>query len=290
MSVFARVLVGLDLVEDTTNLILTRASQLADADAIEALHVCDHLHHHHEDYNTGQFADSEDLDAAIKREAALRLTRACKPFGINKQTVLGGHATEVIHTQAEQKADLVVIGTHGRHGLRLLLGSTANAVLNGTPCNVLAVRVTKGEESTPSPYQRILVAVDLSDESRQLLDHAKRVAEACGAAINVCHVFKPVHHSYLKGQAWSDKVQAMDTEAKQQTLERLHELGNDYDVATDALFLQEGQPADEIHKLAKQRWADLVVVGTHGKLSGSTANAVLHGAECDALSVRIQRA
>jgi len=38
-------------------------------------------------------------------------------------------------------ADLIVVGSHGRHGLSLLLGSTANAVLHGAPCDVLAVRI-----------------------------------------------------------------------------------------------------------------------------------------------------
>lgn len=41
----------------------------------------------------------------------------------------------------EQKADLIVIGSHGRHGLGRLLGSTANGVLQGAPCDVLAVRI-----------------------------------------------------------------------------------------------------------------------------------------------------
>ena len=35
----------------------------------------------------------------------------------------------------------LVVGSHGRHGLALLLGSTANAVLHGAPCDVLAVRI-----------------------------------------------------------------------------------------------------------------------------------------------------
>jgi universal stress protein A len=40
--------------------------------------------------------------------------------------------------------DLIVIGSHGREGIQRLLGSTANAVLHGAPCDVLAVRI-KGE-------------------------------------------------------------------------------------------------------------------------------------------------
>jgi universal stress protein A len=41
----------------------------------------------------------------------------------------------------ESNADLIVLGTHGRSGIRLLLGSTANAVLHGAKQDVLAVRI-----------------------------------------------------------------------------------------------------------------------------------------------------
>ena len=55
--------------------------------------------------------------------------------------VFGRPETE-IHLLAEQiEADLIVVGSHGRHGLALLLGSTSTGVLHGSPCDVLAVRV-----------------------------------------------------------------------------------------------------------------------------------------------------
>lgn len=40
---------------------------------------------------------------------------------------------------------MIVVGSHGRHGLALLLGSTANDVLHGAPCDVLAVSLKKPE-------------------------------------------------------------------------------------------------------------------------------------------------
>ena len=43
----------------------------------------------------------------------------------------------------DKRFDLIVVGSHGRHGLALLLGSTANDVLHGAPCDVLAVRLQK---------------------------------------------------------------------------------------------------------------------------------------------------
>ena len=57
-----------------------------------------------------------------------------------------GNPGREIRTAAEElSADLVVVGTHGRHGLGLLLGSTANAVLHGAQTDVLAVRVASAE-------------------------------------------------------------------------------------------------------------------------------------------------
>jgi universal stress protein A len=56
--------------------------------------------------------------------------------------VVSGHTESEIHRIAkEQQVDLIVVGSHGRHGLALLLGSTANGVLHGAKCDVLAVRV-----------------------------------------------------------------------------------------------------------------------------------------------------
>jgi universal stress protein A len=58
-----------------------------------------------------------------------------------------GQPRQEIHQLAkEHHVDLIVVGSHGRHGLSLLLGSTANDVLHGAPCDVLAVRLAKRAE------------------------------------------------------------------------------------------------------------------------------------------------
>lgn len=54
---------------------------------------------------------------------------------------LGGTKNEILRIAREFSSDLIIIGSHGRHGVALLLGSTANAVLHAAPCDVLAVRV-----------------------------------------------------------------------------------------------------------------------------------------------------
>ncbi|SEI23297.1 universal stress protein [Pseudomonas fuscovaginae UPB0736] len=59
----------------------------------------------------------------------------------NCHLTYGQPRQEIHHLAKEQHCDLVVVGSHGRHGLALLLGSTANDVLHGAPCDVLAVRL-----------------------------------------------------------------------------------------------------------------------------------------------------
>jgi universal stress protein A len=54
---------------------------------------------------------------------------------------LGNPGTEIARLAERQNADLIVLGSHGRSGLALLLGSTANAVLHHAKCDVLAVRI-----------------------------------------------------------------------------------------------------------------------------------------------------
>jgi universal stress protein A len=54
---------------------------------------------------------------------------------------LGAPKHEIVRVAKEQGVDLIVVGSHGRHGLQLLLGSTANGVLHLAACDVLAVRV-----------------------------------------------------------------------------------------------------------------------------------------------------
>ena len=65
-------------------------------------------------------------------------------LGNEQRHLAYGQPRQEIHRLAEEQGcDLIVVGSHGRHGLALLLGSTANDVLHGAPCDVLAVRLKK---------------------------------------------------------------------------------------------------------------------------------------------------
>ena len=61
----------------------------------------------------------------------------------NQWVEFGSPSLNVVRLAEEHKVDLIVVGSHGRHGIKLLLGSTANGVLHHALCDVLAVRLTE---------------------------------------------------------------------------------------------------------------------------------------------------
>ena len=143
-------------------------------------------------------------------------------------------------------------------------------------------------------YQRIMVAVDLSSESNAVLQKAQQISDP-NTDVHVVYVQEPMDNVYVgivpQSAAFSglgDLEAQLGAELKQ----KLTALGENFNVPDDHLHILNGSPAHEIHRFAKENDIQLIVIGTHGQkglqlLLGSTANAVLHGAGCDVLSVRI---
>lgn len=87
-----------------------------------------------------------DVDFAqeLLDTAKMRLAKLANELAVpeNRQWLeMGSPKLEIVRIAEENHADLIVVGSHGRHGLALLLGSTANGVLHHAQCDVLAVRL-----------------------------------------------------------------------------------------------------------------------------------------------------
>lgn len=144
-------------------------------------------------------------------------------------------------------------------------------------------------------YTHVLAAVDLSEEADQVLKEAKQIADDHGAKLSLISVVKPLTQVYggLDMAAYTQASVNFEREAQAQAVEHLKKLGKTLGVAATNVHAVIGAPAPQIVDTAKDVGADLIVVGSHGKhglglLLGSTANGVLHHAECDVLTVRIK--
>jgi len=143
-------------------------------------------------------------------------------------------------------------------------------------------------------YQKILVAVDLSSESEAVLQKAQLVSGP-NAEIHLVYVQEPMDNVYVGIVPQSAAFSGLgDLEAQlgEELKQKLVALGENFNVPADHLHILNGSPAHDVHRFAKENDVQLIVIGTHGQkglqlLLGSTANAVLHGAGCDVLSVRV---
>lgn len=202
-------------------------------------------------------------------------------------------APALVRYAKERDVDLVVLGTHGRRGVRrTLLGSVAEEVVRLAPCPVLTVR---GEGDEAFALRAVLAAVDFSDGSRVALEQAARLAEVYGARLHLIHVAEevPVPAFYDAGlvsvYAYSpgfneralDHLQAFTKEVVGETLD-----------SPVAYHVETGSPAARIVKTVEETGADLVVVGTRGLtglrrlLLGSVAERVLRLASVPVLVAR----
>lgn len=141
-----------------------------------------------------------------------------------------------------------------------------------------------------SGYSNILLAVDLTEESRPVAEQARSFANAFGATLSVIHVIEPLSFSY--GGDIPMDLSAVQDQIHAQAKSHLAEFCKDIGVPAERQYLIFGRPESEIHRVAECKQMDLVVVGSHGRhglslLLGSTANGVLHGAGCDVLAVRV---
>ena len=142
MSIYQNILVAIDLNEEADQ-VIQRAHQLAlqSSAKLTLVHVTEPLSYA---YGGDMPMDLSSIQTELYDQAQQRMSSLVQKqqMGEVDQLLLSGHIkTEVHRVATELSSDLIVVGSHGRHGLALLLGSTSNGILQGATCDVLAVRV-----------------------------------------------------------------------------------------------------------------------------------------------------
>src|ERR1700722_19889359 len=134
---YQHILLAIDLHPDCDKTTGARAVGIAkDFNAkLSVIHAIEHI----SAYGIAQaYPTVLDLEEQILREAREELAKLSEKWGIkpaDQYIEIGPPKTIILAKTTELKVDLIVVGSHGRHGLGLLLGSTANAILHGSPCD-----------------------------------------------------------------------------------------------------------------------------------------------------------
>jgi nucleotide-binding universal stress UspA family protein len=234
--------------------------------------------------HTGELVKKTDEDSQVRLGA---MAQTAKASGVEAsfEVRFGEIDQEILNGIAEQDADLIVVGTHGRRGFQhWLMGSVCERLLRRVSTPILTVSHPKKTDG--GRIERILVATDLSDSSSEVAAWASSIAQKFESDITLLHVtdfvMGGVPHLYR-----DSLLQGINAEMKQllppDVAEKLK-----IKVETRVEF---GIPFRVVLTLAEQEKFDLIVLGTHGKsalertLLGSTAERVLRGASCPILAI-----
>jgi universal stress protein A len=139
-------------------------------------------------------------------------------------------------------------------------------------------------------YKRLLLVVDLSEDSLVIGRRAVALARLFDARIDLLHVFEFVPVEPM-GETLMPAVQ-IEEELLERAKQRLATLGDELGLGDAELFVEAGNVKSEILRVARERATDLIVIGSrerHGMsiLVNLTEDTVLHGSPCDVLAVRV---
>jgi len=143
MSGYSNILIAVDLTEDSAA-VARRGLEVAQRfnSRVSLLHVVEFIPV--DPAGEALLPPPADLEGELVQGAKQRLDALCASLdlkGAPRSVEVGSIKVELLRVAQEQKADLIVLGSHERHGLALLLGSTEKAILHKAPCDVLAVRL-----------------------------------------------------------------------------------------------------------------------------------------------------
>lgn len=137
-------------------------------------------------------------------------------------------------------------------------------------------------------YKHILFATDLSEETDYVLEKVRGMRKYTEAQLSLVHVVEPLpgySYAYLG-------IEDIEEQLVDEAREALAKFGEKLNVPKQQQWIEIGPAKIKILKIADDIKADLIICGSHGRhglslLLGSTANAILHGAKCDVLTVRL---
>ncbi len=213
----------------------------------------------------------------------------------------GSVVETLVRCAGETSTDLIVMTTHGRGPLaRAWLGSVADGVVRRSSVPVLLLRPTADPEPMGERlFRNILIALDGSALSEQILDHAASLGALVAARYTLTRVvspmvltgYAPTPEGMLGDASSGPELELLIGDAEsylEDAAQRLRDRG----LSVESQVVVDTQPALGILEFAREKAADLIAMATHGRtgfsrlLLGSVADKVLRGTTAPILLIR----
>lgn len=196
----------------------------------------------------------------------------------------------IVEEAAKQKSTMIIMGRRGRKGFRrLVMGSTTAWTIGHAPCSVMVV-----PRAAQVDFKSIVVATDGSTYSAAAASEAIGIAKRNNAKLTVIAVV-PADIAMVTDIDFAaierEKLADQEMLAAEKNAKAVKEAAQKAGVDAQA-FVMSGKPADAIIEIARDKSADLIVVGSHGRtgldrlLMGSVAERVIVMSSCAVLAVK----
>ena len=201
-----------------------------------------------------------DLLTAILREAENNLDQSLRAelqdLAIRCVLLKGDPVQAILQTARAEKADLIMMPSHGFVFNQFLLGSVTAKVLYGTECPVWTGAHTEESAAQEFAIRSVLCAVELSPRSHVAVTWAAEMATEFGAQLTLAHVTASV-------EVWGPAGNYANPRWKQELVgdaaQHLARLQKDAGVKAD-VFIGSGDVSKALSQAAKQTQADLLVI------------------------------
>ena len=218
-----------------------------------------------------QFVEKKEKEA-IKHLVSVKAQAAEE--GVNCVTIVSRNEEpyeDIVHHASKNNVDMIIMGTHGKTEMkRLMMGSVTALVIGHAPCKILVLPLNAKVEC-----KNVLIATDGSKYSEAAASEALGIAKRCGSSLIVISV------------ASSDAEIA----SAKDNVNKVSEAAEKEGIKTTPVVTT-GKPYEAILETSKQKNADFIIVGSHGRtglarlLMGSVTERVIGHAEVAVLVVK----
>lgn len=301
-SVFHSILIATDFSEPSRRALMAALALAANTDAcLSAVHVF------HPDWRYDMLETPPEIE--LKRRdshqqldtliTSLRADKTIHSISVEHQSV----PQAILSTIAENRVDLLVIGTRGRGGLsKLALGSVAEELLRTAPCPVMTIGPKAQRDcNSQTGLHTILFATDFGAGSTKALPLISALSKVHNSKLVLLHMIPPMPatsaslSAYAPATSVADELQVWEGASRKRSLQQLRDwvacythLQNEPEYIVGTELLAEG-----ILMAARQSKADLIVMGANHAASARLAahlpwtaiHEVIHGAPCPVLTV-----
>ncbi len=184
----------------------------------------------------------------------------------------GDVADSLVAHAAELKADLVVLATHGRGGVRgFLFGRIAQRALQRGTTPILLINPAAGAVPPPFACRSILVPLDGTSAHESSVPVAAQIGTAFGAVVSLVMVVPTAGtlagHEAAAGSLMPSATRAVLELAEREAAASVQAMAGslEEDGVTSASFVSRGEPVTSVVEAANEVNADLVVMASHAK-------------------------